>query len=449
LSLFSFKGQIRPLPYALWSLGIFFSQYVAVFLLFRAQSRPFAPDPQFYISPLRALVWDDKPSNLLLMLALVYMLLAAWALAALAFRRAANANVSEWIAAYAIAPLVQVLVIVFLSCAPEHSGTSRASDAEQIPADSGWTPIAQGMLAGIGLTLFAVAVGALVFGSYGYGMFVVSPFVIGATTGYFGNRQGDIGDGRTVKLTALATALGGVVLVVTALEGVVCIVLAAPLAFLVALIGGLLGRALALHTRRSARQTLSGVALLPLVFAVETVLPPTTSFETTETIAIDAPPHAVWNAIVRMQTMDEPLALPFRLGVAYPLGGEIIGEGVGAMRRGAFSTGTALENVTEWIPDRKLAFTVINDIPSMQELSPYAHVHAPHVVGYFRTKTTSFEILPRGGGSSIIEQTSHELKLDPVFYWLPLARWIVHENNARVLAHIRRQAEQSVRAGGI
>jgi hypothetical protein len=239
------------------------------------------------------------------------------------------------------------------------------------------------------------------------------------------------------------------VLVVTALEGLVCIVLAAPLAFGVAFFGGLLGRAIALYTRRSARQTLSGVALLPLVFAIEAVLPPTTSFETTETIAIDAPPRAVWNAIVHMQTMDEPLALPFRLGVAYPLGGKIIGEGVGAMRRGAFSTGTALESVTEWIPDRKLAFTVISDVPSMRELSPYEHVHAPHVIGYFRTTTTSFEILPRaGGGSEVVEQTSHELRLDPVFYWLPLARWIVHENNARVLAHIRRQAERSVGAGG-
>jgi len=34
-----------------------------------------------------------------------------------------------------------------------------------------------------------------------------------------------------------------------------------------------------------------------------------------------------------MDTIDEPLALPFRLGVAYPLRGEVIGEGVGAVRQ--------------------------------------------------------------------------------------------------------------------
>jgi hypothetical protein len=33
-----------------------------------------------------------------------------------------------------------------------------------------------------------------------------------------------------------------------------------------------------------------------------------------------------------------------------------------------------------------------------------------------------------------------------VLYWLPLARWVVSQNNARVLDHIRRQAERSVRS---
>ena len=104
--------------------------------------------------------------------------------------------------------------------------------------------------------------------------------------------------------------------------------------------------------------------------------------------------------------------------------------------------------MTEWVADRKLAFTVVNDVPAMRELSPYAHVHAPHVIGYFRTTLTSFELVSLSDDrTEIIERTSHQLRLDPVFYWLPLARWIVHENNARVLDHIRRQAEQAQRRG--
>jgi hypothetical protein len=110
-----------------------------------------------------------------------------------------------------------------------------------------------------------------------------------------------------------------------------------------------------------------------------------------------------------------------------------------------FSTGIALERVSEWEPGRKLAFEVISEPPSMRELSPYTHVHAPHVEGYFRTTLTSFELVPLpGGGTRIVERTVHELRLDPVLYWLPMARWAVHENNLRVLDHIGRQSERSL-----
>jgi hypothetical protein len=80
-------------------------------------------------------------------------------------------------------------------------------------------------------------------------------------------------------------------------------------------------------------------------------------------------------------------------------------------------------------------------------MSPYRHVHAPHIVGYFRSTVTSFELSRRSDGATeIVERTSHELKLDPILYWLPLARWVVSRNNARVLDHIRRQAERGFRS---
>jgi uncharacterized membrane protein YhaH (DUF805 family) len=450
--LFSFKGKIRPLPYALLCLALFVSQHLLVAGVLRAFGQPLEPDPWFLVIPLRslslrAIVIFDRSAGFIEILVLVYFLIVAWALSSLAFRRAADAGVSEWIAAYAFVPVIQIPVILFLSVIPSRRQVELAPE-EVVPARPTWVPAAQGVIAGIGLTLFAVAVGALVFRSYGFGMFVISPFVVGATTGYFANRHGEIDASRSVHLVLCATALGGIALIGFALEGAVCIVMAAPLGVVAALAGGALGRGIALSTKRSPAETVSAVALLPLVFALESAFPPTASFDTSETIVVEAPPELVWRAIIQMAPMDAPPALPFRLGVAYPLGGEIIGEGVGAVRRGEFSTGTAIEQVTEWIAQRKLTFVVLNDVPSMRELSPYQHVHAPHVVGYFRTTSTSFELLPQPGGQTqIVERTSHELKLDPVFYWLPLARWMVHENNARVLAHIRGQAGRSFRAG--
>jgi hypothetical protein len=299
------------------------------------------------------------------------------------------------------------------------------------------------VLAGAALTSVAVALGTLVFGTYGSTLFLLTPFVVGIVSAYTANHQADIGGRQTAWTVFIAVLLGGVTLVAVAVEGVICILMAAPLGLGMALLGGVLGRAMALQTGRPAGQPLQCIALLPLMFAIEHVLPPSAHFETDQTIAVAAPPELVWKSILSTDPIEGPLALPFRLGVAYPLRGEVRGEGVGAERLGEFSTGTAIERVTEWVPNRKLAFVIVRDIPGMRELSPYEHVHAPHVVGYFRTTYTSFELIPRAdGGTDIVERTSHEVRIDPVPYWLPMARWIVRQNNARVLEHIRSHAER-------
>jgi hypothetical protein len=442
---FSFDGTMRRIPYALWSLAAFFSQHLFVLATYKIRGAPLMPDGWFFVLPFRALV-TNWMSDAALIFGLAWLLIAAWALAALAFRRSADANISEWIAAAAIVPVAQIAVIVFLSVAP-HPLAAEVSTSPGRPR-SGWVSAVPGMVVGTALTLFAVAVGSLGFGSYGFGMFFVSPFVIGAVTAYVANRDEDIGASRTNHIVAGAIALGGAGLVLTALEGLICIFMASPLAIGVAVVGGLLGRAIALARRRPGKQALSGFVFLPVVYALELLLPSAIAFDTLQTINVNAAPEAVWKSLLRMDMTGEPLALPFRLGVAYPLRGEIIGEGVGAVRHGEFSTGTAIERVTEWEPNRKLAFVVETDVPSMRELSPYRDLHTLHLLGYFRTGATSFELVPQPDGrTQIIERTSHELKLDPVLYWLPMARWMVDTNNARVLAHIKRQAELNVRMG--
>jgi uncharacterized membrane protein YhaH (DUF805 family) len=462
LSLFSFEGKIGRRPYALWSLGVFGSQYLVLLAAsrFAVPSMPY--DPQglrwlFFLVPLRTVAEiANRTSQITLLLCLVYLLIVAWVLAALAFRRAADANFSEWVAAWAVTPVVQIPTILLLCAIPPYPAADDSAGADNVQAHdpnvrerdpASATAAAQGVAAGLGLTLAAVVIGALVFGAYGYGVFVFTPFVVGATTAYLANRTRDLGLGRTLSLVMVATLFGGLALVALAIEGIICLAMAAPIWLGFAAMGGLLGRSIALVTRRPAHETLSCVALLPLVFAGEYLLPPMATFDSHQTVVVDASPEAVWRSLLSSDPIEGPLALPFQLGVAHPLRSEIIGEDVGAIRRGEFSTGTAIERITEWVPNRKLAFVVETDVPSMRELSPYEHVHAVHAIGYFRTAYTSFDLVPRfDGGTDIVERTSHELRLDPVLYWLPIARWVVHENNARVLAHIRHHAERSVRA---
>jgi uncharacterized membrane protein YhaH (DUF805 family) len=441
----SFKGKLRPLPYALWSVGVFFFQHFIVVSVFTTAKQPLEAGWRFYLVPMRSLLDLGSVPAPTALATLALMLVATWGLTALSFRRAADANVSGWIAAPVFAPIIQVPVILILCLLPSRAGSVEPRDPAPRGQGRRWQYAVEAVFAGMALTLFAVALGALVFGTYGIGMFLVTPFVIGATSGYLANRLGDIGRANTIALIFGATAVGAVALVATALEGAGCIIVAAPLAFLCAGVGGLFGRATALSARTSAKHAFAGAALLPLVFASEEMWPAMARFETTQTIEVAAPADAVWRALVRMEAIDTPPSLPFQFGVAYPISGEIIGEGVGAERRGVFSTGIAFERVSAWEPGRRLAFEVISEPPSMRELSPYTHVHAPHVEGYFRTIVTSFELIPLpGGGTLIVERTAHELRLDPVLYWLPMARWVVHENNLRVLDHIRRQAERSL-----
>jgi uncharacterized membrane protein YhaH (DUF805 family) len=436
----SFRGRLRRLPYIGGALLILALQYALVAIAFAAMMQPMPLDWRFLLIPSRSLATLDGFSGPLTLAAYALLLAASWVMASLSFRRAADAGVSGWLAAATIAPVVQLPVILLLWLLP-----SRA--AEDVPPERAASTVPSraaiyGVLSGVALTVLAVATGALLFGTYGYGMFVVSPFLIGAITAYFANRDVPIGMARTSRYVGMALALGGIALVAMALEGIVCIVLAAPLAFAVAVAGGALGRAMALARRPASHSALS-LSLIPLVFASEQVFPPNTRFTTQESIEVAAPAAAVWSALLHMDRIEEAPALPFRLGVAYPTGARFVGSGVGATRLGQFSTGTAIERVTEWVPERKLAFAVLSDPPSMRELSPYAHVHAPHVRGYFVTIGTSFELVPLSATRTrILERTSHLLKLDPVLYWLPFARLIIHANNARVLAHLQHAAEQ-------
>ena len=363
---FGFHGRIRPLPYAIGSAAVFFSQHLATWALLRSQGVALVPDLWFAFVPLRALVVQgDLPSPLLLA-AFGYLLIVAWVLAALAYQRAADAGISEWIAAAAFAPFIQVPVIAYLSSLPS-TDTPAAVPRDDAPGSRlHLAGLAYGVLACVGVTIAAVALSTMLFSVYGVGLFVIAPFVIGAITAYLMNLRSDLGVRNTNILLAAATGMAAIALVAVALEGIVCIILIAPLAFGLAVLGGMLGRAIANSTQRPPHQMLTGFAVLPLMFALEAVLPPETSFETRETITVSAPPATVWASLLRMDTIEEPAALPFRLGVAHPIRGEVLGEGVGALRRGEFSTGIAIERVTEWVPNRTLAFVVEQDVPSMR-----------------------------------------------------------------------------------
>jgi len=115
---------------------------------------------------------------------------------------------------------------------------------------------------------------------------------------------------------------------------------------------------------------------------------------------------------------------------------------------GDFSTGTANDLVTEWLPNHRLTFTVLQQPPAMEEMSPYRRVHAPHLRGYFTTRETRFSLVAiPGGRTRLIVDAQHVLRIDPALYWEPIARMAIHLNVARVLEDVRTKATDTAGMG--
>ena len=440
----SFTGEIAPGTYVAGAAALLLSQHLAVALAFKVTGARLLYDTEFWLLPLRRLAQMPGLATWAAALAFALSLAIAWGLAMLSFRRAARSGSGYALAALSVVPAIQFAAVGLLALMPVPP-----ADREPKPeAGSKVSHILQGVLAGVAIIVLAVLVSAVMFGAYGWGLFVMTPFLVGLTTAYLANRRVPLEPRQTLPLVMAAAGLGTLALVMLALEGIFCILLAAPLGALVAVAGGALGRAAALAGQRRGKPLMS-VALLPAVFALEAAMPPALPIAVHETIDISAPPSAVWHALTSSDPIASPPGLIAQAGFAYPVRGRLIGAGVGAERLGEFSTGTARERVTAWTPGRRLAFTILTQPPVMEEMSPYRRVHAPHVSGYFETTSTSFELEPLpGGGTRLTVRASHVLRLDPVLYWEPMARWAIHENVARVLRSIKEKAEAQPGASG-
>jgi hypothetical protein len=375
----SFAGRTGPLAYLLVAPALLLSQPLAVILISRATGWGVAPDAGFWLLPLRRLALMPMLSAGQAALAFAISLIATWALALFSFRRARWSGAGYLFAVLTLVPGVQIAAAAILGSLPRF--TPKAADSPEPGVEA--AHVMQGVLSGVAIIVLAVLVSALSLGAYGWGLFVMTPFLVGLTTAYLANRRHLLPAGRTGPIVLAAAALGTAALVMFALEGLVCILLASPLGAVMALVGGAAGRAIA-RAGQSRGKPLMSLALLPALFAIEAAMPPSVPIETRAAVEIDAPPAVVWAALTSGAPIASGPGLIGATGLAYPIRGRLLGAGVGTIRLGDFSTGTARERVTEWLPGRRLAFTVLRQPPAMEEMSPYRHVHAPHVNGYSR-----------------------------------------------------------------
>jgi polyketide cyclase/dehydrase/lipid transport protein len=182
--------------------------------------------------------------------------------------------------------------------------------------------------------------------------------------------------------------------------------------------------------------------VIPVIASADATRAPTPIREVRSSVEIDAPADVVWRHVIAFPPLDEPPALVFWLGIAYPVRAEIIGRGVGAVRHCVFSTGAFVEPITAWEPGRRLAFDVTAQPPPLEEWSPYAGLVPPHLDGYFLSRRGEFRLVPLAGGPTRLEgSTWYEMRLYPEGYWVLFADAFVSGIHGRVLRHVRALAE--------
>src|SRR5437588_726623 len=218
--------------------------------------------------------------------------------------------------------------------------------------------------------------------------------------------------------------------------------LALALALALALLGGIFGRAIALHAPGRTGHLASLVLAVPLLAGLDQARGPTPRYEVDDSVVVAAPPAAVWRNVVSFSELAPPAETLFQLGIAHPIRARIDGAGAGATRRCEFSTGTFVEPIPEWEAPSRLSFDLAAQPAPLRELSPYGTIAPPHLHGYFRARRGAFRLTAlRRGRTLLVGATWYELGIEPRGYWKVPADAIVSAIHRRVLLHIQQLTE--------
>jgi uncharacterized membrane protein YhaH (DUF805 family) len=434
-----------------FSLKILIDYLVMTFLFHRAWSPLFYWRPFGVVQTITGKTGADAGMSLtMLFISLPFL----WLGLAMTVKRLRDAGHPLWLVCLFFVPLVNLVYFAVLCFLPsvEASPIEEAAPWPAVRPLDRWIPHAQfgSAILAIGLTtllgLLFAALGTQVVATYGWGLFVALPFCLGLFSVLLHSYHAPRNFGDCVLVSIIPIGILGLLLLAVAMEGLICIVMAAPIACILALLGGWLGFGIqAAHwTRRHTPALLSVVVLLtPSFFGVEHFLKPQPGiFEVKSAMEVNAPPERVWQQVVSFAEIPPPQEAIFRAGIAYPIRAEIYGHGPGAVRHCVFSTGPFVEPITVWDEPHLLRFSVTENPAPMNELTPYSHIEPAHLHGYFESHQGQFLLTPLPGGRTLLEGTTwYSHTMWPEQYWHFWSDYIIHRIHLRVLRHIKTQTE--------
>jgi uncharacterized membrane protein YhaH (DUF805 family) len=374
-----------------------------------------------------------------------------WAGIALTLRRLRDADLSPWLVGLFFVPFVNVLLFLVLCAVPstarESDGAARSDRLGRLLPHGAWASAATGLAVTAALSVSLTLLGTVVLETYGWGLFLGIPFLTGVVSAVVYGYHEPRPLGSCIGVALLSVGLASVLLVGLAIEGVICVAMAAPLAAVLAVFGGLVGYAVQRRgpvARANGAFSIAVLALPVLLGAESAVAPAPAVLPVRTSIVVDAPPDVVWRHVVSFAELPPPDELVFRAGISYPTAAVIEGRGVGAVRRCRFSTGDFVEPITRWDEPRLLAFSVASQPPPLRELSPWGAIHPPHLDGFLRSRRGEFRLRSLPGGRTLLEGTTwYENRMWPAPYWRLWSDELIHRIHRRVLEHVAREAESS------
>ena len=291
-------------PYLLGSTALFLSQHLIALGIAHHQHLRLAIGPYFWLAPWRPLL-EQQFTRGLTFAVLCIGLLIGWLLAVLAFRRARDAWYGSFAACFVFVPLLQLLGIAVLATMPSAKRPEGADGAagayvEAIHSRRQHAAAVESLFLSAALSVAAVGAMTLLFGTYGFGLFVLGPFLLGCVTAFIARRNALHEFRQARDLTLAAAAIGMLGLSAYALEGAICILMASPLVLLVALIGAAVAHA---ATDPRSRLSVRNIAFIIPLFGVDAVAPPRGQFVSSASIDVAASPRDVWDSVVAMKTI--------------------------------------------------------------------------------------------------------------------------------------------------
>ena len=373
-----------------------------------------------------------------------------WIAVTMSVRRAVTAGRSPWIGLLVLVPVLNLITMLLLAILPDRREFAAMPRREV--ADGPVQHIrsaALGVAAGLVITLAMLGVSVYAFDTYGASMFLGTPVLIGAVATVISNSVAPRGYLACIFLGMLTVMLAGGALLVLAFEGLICILMAAPIAIPLGALGGLLGKVIAEVSVRPIQGTMAAIMFLPAWAGLESVATPQREFEVTTAIVVDAGIDRVWENVIHFPELAEPDEWYYRWGIACPMRAEMHGVGVGAVRHCIFTTGTFVEPITDWDAPHRLAFDVESQPAPMLELTPYAHVHPPHLDGGLKSTRGEFvlEELPNGQ-TRLTGRTWYRFDMSPQVYWTLWSDLLIHRIHKRVLNHVKLHAERTSTPAG-